>query len=585
MGNGLFAYESEVLQQLGRAEEGEIVFEPLPFSLNLNVLKPDAELYSVLILQPHGAVKANPQYVGPDDQGLASAKCAAFFELALQHDVDLAVTPEYYCPWDALGQLLASGRFPNERKLWVLGCEAVTREGLNAFIAQHSGFRWHWDQDALNNPGNFLDPVCYLLSVPRPDNSALRVIVVQFKVQRMADPIIQLERDHMIRGTRRYVLSNDVASINLVTIICSDSLDFLQSQLPGDYLHKPFLILHPQLNPNPRHAQFCNYRRDIYMHQAQCIEILCYNWARGTQIPGIGLLPFGGSALYTKSPNIRPVDLGVNGNHKMGLYYTHCNDHHFHSFFFNYDEYAFRLATTKCSQAAAMAALAQRTGPAMRDVLTWHAGTNQWQPNSLCDDGFPSACASIGQDLAPLSDATLEPVDKERLLAVSCGAFVEGSGTPWHNVNHMRFFTIAENEVIRRMTFAHDPESAVRQERDRYLSQYATLRNTIVPNVGLYPPCIADLAGIGYIAYPIDGKYDVNLTATGKEPATVAYLGECSATRAKECFDSAASLLGDRQRRLVVWHRTDNVYKPLTLPDGKYDDDLAEDRRSITKEE
>jgi hypothetical protein len=554
------------------------------------ILRPDAEAYEILLIQPRSNVFANGEFIGNADKMSAANKYRDFFRIASEIDPDLVLTPEYSCPWNTVGELLRTGPLPNVGKLWAIGCEAITPKAFREFVNQNNGFDWRYDANTLDKPGVFLDSVCYIWRLPHQQNGLQFAVTVQFKVTPMVETQEFLEQEKLIRGDKRYVFRNNANSIYLTTIICSDSLSFNMSQLPDGYLHQPYLILQPQLNTNPRHGQFKKFRSDAYKQASPNKEFLCYNWARGSEIPALRIkIEFAGSALYTKTKFVHFTDQTVNLNHGRGMYYTRCHADYYGAFFFNFDEHVFHCRVTKCSQAAVLAAQAQPIPPELQNVYEWDATNNCWA-SCTPSDGFSGLCASVGADVSPLTSPALNPVDKERLLFLSCG-LVNEMKPPWYNFQQLGFFSIADDEIIKRMTFSHDPNASAVAERARFLGNFSILRNNILMNQALYPPCLKYLAGHGQIHYPIDDAgriaYEFNFWAPSKPPATVAYVGVTTSPYARQCFDSMSTVLRENRGRLVVWYSDHTGFVALSESESAatVDKNLTEDPRSIAKEE
>ncbi len=80
------------------------ILEPEGFGLPqaLNVLVPNIDNYSTLLMQPHGDIEADAQGVRSFDRDLATAQFGQFLSDAVETQADLVVTPEYAMPWDVL---------------------------------------------------------------------------------------------------------------------------------------------------------------------------------------------------------------------------------------------------------------------------------------------------------------------------------------------------------------------------------------------------------------------------------------------------------------------------------------------------
>jgi hypothetical protein len=302
------------------------------FMVDLRVLHPDAQLYSAALLQPTENIQVMPEFIKNRNNISAEQKHNEFLNLASREAVDLAITPEYSCPWNVLDQILQNEIFPHEGKLWILGCESIQPAELLSFIERHHEIVWIYDEPAPQVGKKFLDIVCCLFNAKNAKNQIKRVISVQLKSQPMADTHYYIERDNLITGSVRYIFRNSGNSIYLAVIICSDALSFLVRELPFA-LHIPYLIIHIQLNPQPFHNAFKLYRQIEFITSGDRKELFTVNWARGVQIEQLPQHEHGGSAFYTKATKLNLTDERINENHTKGLYYSMCVQQHSHIYF------------------------------------------------------------------------------------------------------------------------------------------------------------------------------------------------------------------------------------------------------------
>ena len=554
--------------------------------LPLAVLQPDNELYRVLCFQPKGDLDASRERIGNSNEESARRKHLSYLSIASHKNVELVLGPEYSCPWTVIETIVESNILPHEGNLWVLGCESITPDELTKLPGRYPTVEWIYEEIEPNSK-SFFDPVCYFLKTREVATGIIKnTIVIQFKSQNMADRELDyIERDNMIRGSKGYILRNDNNSICLTTLICADSLIFEENMLPQQ-LYIPYIFLHPQLSYEPRHAAIRRYRNDAFVNNRER-EYLCINWARGSQVSAVGsIMTFGGSGYYTKSNDLMLTDGRVNSNHYKGLYYTRCHETRSHVYFLNYDELVFMFRTTKVSQAAVPGVLQHnRTGPEMLKVFGWDETSLEWSEQSRVSDDFAKLCEEEASDLEPLTNDDMQPLDKERLLTLSCGLIGEPLTPDWYNPIHLKFFRVNQDEIVRRLTFSQDPDVGANDERIRIVSLYGYLRNVILPNPAHYPMCIADLINNCRISYPWNAdKYNYNLCRTdGNGPATGVYLGLSTQANARRIFDSMAAVLKEDNKRLVVWYQRDATILWEASPVPRIDDEIH-DGRSINKE-
>lgn len=535
----------------------------------LDILKTDANLYDTLIIQPKGEIEATDQYVKGNSDGY-DEKFRKFINIARSKNVSLAITPEYSCPWGLIEEIVRDNLLPSENNLWVLGCQSITKGNLRN-ISQNTSIDVIFDEGVLESSGNFLNPACYFFKT-RNNTGALRgVLLIQFKVNAMGNLHDFLERNNIIRGNKIYVLRNDSTSINLATFICSDLLDFNESDF-DNYIYLPCIFIHLQLNDNPRHQDIREYRRCFFSKKDEINkEVICLNWAKGTRISSDLEISFSGSALYAKTEEINRGDSAINNNHKNGLYYTHWSNCHSHNFYFNCNEGVYYFRNTKVSQRSSAASRSKRTGPEAMEVYNWDNSLNDWVLLTP-DDGLTGLCNELSCDIPGLVNNDLSPLEKERLLTLSCGkiSFQSDGKSNWHDLKQLDFMKVADAEIIKRITFAHDDTSEAKDHRHEVILRFSVLNKTIITNPDNFPDCLKDLRNnshIGYFSTDSTIKYNCNLFpkngGSRNAPATVAFLGDSTEKIARKMFDCIASWIGEYLiKRLVVWYRKDdgNVY-------------------------
>lgn len=568
--------------------DNELPAKGLTSIVRLRALVPDSTRYSVMFIQPRGEVSACGEFIKNADESTAKLKHLSFLRLASAEHADLVITPEYSCPWSIVEEAINGGTLPDEGSLWVLGCESITVDDLRALMGRLTSVKWICEDIPAWVGGNFLDPVCYLFHASDNAGASHLACVVQFKGEPMSASATLIEQEEMIRGEKRYILRNDNDSVHLTSLICSDALTFGEPQLdelpPSNY--HPYLILHPQLNTGPLHPTFALYRKVAYGKGGENREVLCVNWAKGFRIAGQFSSLFGGSALYTKSQKLELADGRLDSNHRKGLYYSKFHPHRAHVYFFNYDEHVFFLRTTKPSLKDAVPLSQLRSGPKMESVYSWNPTSKTWDEVAEADDGFKALCAAnFKVDLSPLSNGSMSPTNKERLLALSVGR-VEGA-QEWYTAEAMASYRVGEDEVIQRGIVVQDPCPEAMRKRLRRLARFRDLRNTIIPNVSNFPRPIQDLAGDCEISYPdAGGEYHVNLWKRDhSRSATVAFVGISTYPDAKRSFDKIYEAVPITARsRVVVWYIEGLQIIPISEDASHIAHDVAADPRSIWKE-
>ena len=555
----------------------------------LEALKPDANRYTVLAMQPVGRVNASEKGVFNDDQESAIAKHTAFLEMARHKNVDLAISPEYSCPWSVVSDALRNDLLPNAGKLWVIGCESISIDSLKQLKAEFPAVKWICDTPEPKGTQSFLDPICYFLCVNDEEGTQRTAVVVQLKTQPMSDTRYRLEQEYLIPGNTRYIIQNDDDSIRLLTIVCSDALDFNIEALENQQT-RGHIIVHPQLCLDPLHNTFRAYR-DAFRTSCKNHELVTLNWGKGFQINNLEPSLFGGTYHFIKSDEVDSDDIRISRNHQKGAYWGFWRTHRTTVTQFNFQESVFHYELSKPMQTGAVDLLARRQGIRMLDNYQWQDQTCQWEENNdVVDDGFGNMCVSIGQSVDPLMDSNICSIAKERLLAISTGDFERPPKSGWEHPRNLRSCQLTADEKCQRITVIQEPESDSFQtnydKKYEVVFNFCFLRNSILG--ASLPKCIEDLSTGFVIRLCLNDASNVT-NADGKYPATVAFIGNKSMARLTKTFDDIQSLLATyslddaRKRRVVIWANVGGEITPKYLDDVSIDADLSVGGRSILK--
>lgn len=560
----------------------EAGFDQIPLAL----LQPDCSEYDAMLYQHGGAISADASGVFNTDQDTAAAKFASFFAHASAQQPQLLATPEYSCPWSVVEQMIQSNHWPTAGKVWVIGCESIRPDELEAFCNRCDMVTWFRPAYTVEHDQVFLDIACICLNATDADGNQVRVAVLQAKNTPMADRDNMIEPRFLILGTDRYILRNDEDSIHLALMVCSDALEGgIFESLPHQE-HFPYLLLHIQLNSDPRNLGFRRYRDFWGTEDRNGVEIICLNWARDSELLG-ARMPFGGSAWYFKTQDVVATDEEINDAHRLGSYYAESRSRYFHCQLLNYAEHVFHLRSVKvCQVRSARATHRVRTGPRAVATLSWDGDLSNWRP-AQPDDGFIGSCNEIDADLTPLIGAGITPVNKERLVCLSTSAVDTTSKAPWPHVRSLRSFELTQDEVCHRVTFCHDPDAASCEQRRVWLHRFATLKNEILAGGVQFPEHLQALQAGGEIRYPaLPGNLSFNVVDTdGAFPSTFVFIGDSSEKHAREIMDHISNIVGDAKRSLVVWFRDHSGQIRYVCPDGlvAFDANLSESNRSILR--
>lgn len=510
----------------------------------LNVLLPNENNYTVLALQPHGDIEASAEGVLNRDRILATKQFGKFLECAKEKQADLVITPEYSMPWEVLREAILGGRGPDQGKLWALGCESIKISELETLKESLAPFATVIYEPLDASSTRFVSPLAYIfVSPPAPDNGeAKTVVLVQFKTHPMGDPD-NFEINGLLKGNCIYQFGGtNGQNLRLVSLICADVFA-LKDEIAAE-IYDRALILHIQLNQNPRHEGFCGCRERLFRYDGDETEVFCLNWSEDvimsinghrTQWKNIA-----GSAWYLKSQEFDDRDTTLCSNHQQGLYYTWLKPHRSHALFFNYKPAIFLFTTTKVAHIAVAGSVSKRRGPQLTMTCNWNDEEGGWVENTTVDDGFSAVVNESGNAQTEIKRiADVNPFEVERILALCAGEIK--SNEDWHNVRLLDSCVIDSSEIIQRVTFAQDTHEKAIKFRTARLRRCSNLWE-IIKSEDL-PPALSDLKSGFSFKWSHKSPHQ-NVESTSGKLATVIYMGE-------ECSDSQIKAIEKRVEFLL----------------------------------
>lgn len=535
----------------------------------LNALIPNEKNYRVLLMQPKGDIEASSTGVRNRKQTLAHNQFKQFLIRAKRCNADLVITPEYSLPWDTLIEMIKTCSGPQEGGLWALGCESIKLQELKEIKKELEPTVTILYEDLDEDLNRFIDPLVYVFLSEQIHSKGEKkfVMLVQFKTYPMGDDD-HFEINNLQCGSKIYRFG-DEKNLNLVSLICSDVLNFNDNH--GKEIYDRTLIIHIQLNKKPRQAQFRGYRERLLRYAGDETEIICLNWARNVcQWSGEiskSWHNIAGSAWYLRPSEFDDRDQTLCTNHRRGLYYTWLNPRRVHALFFNYNAAIFLLEATKVAHMGVIASSSRRRGPQLIESCIWSTNDINWVKREKADDEFSNEvheCGEVAENIKVIAEDN--PITVERILALSAGQV--GNQEKWYRVRNLDSFNIDESEVIKRVTFCHDPHEEARSFRVARLKRCGHLWNILKVENNL-PPSLTDLNR----GFNIEWIYDYphqNVKSESGQRATVIYMGEeVSKSILEEThkrvaenlhysyIDSDASLTA--KQRLAVWFREDGA--------------------------
>jgi hypothetical protein len=536
----------------------------------LNALIPNESNYTVLLMQPRGEIEASSTGVRNRDRDLAHLQFGQFISEARAAQADLAITPEYAMPWRTLVEAIKASAVPAEGKLWAFGCESIKYGELEQVKQELAPFATVIYETLPADGERFTDPLAYVFLAPPADgNGAGKIIVlVQFKTYPMGDPD-HFEVNGLQRGTRVYQFGIVGQSIKLVSLICSDALNFQDPD--ANAVYDRALVVHIQLTPKPRQEQYRQYRDRLLRFHGDTTEILCLNWAKDVHVWCDGQTTpwnnISGSAWYLKLQGYDERDATLSANHRRGLYYTWLQPLRSHALFFNFEPATYLVTASKVAHIGVPAAVSRRRGPQLTRVCTWHSASGVWVEQVSAQDGFAAIVGESGNAKDEIQKVSARnPIEAERVLALSAGRI--GHADDWHGVRQLDSCAIDLSEVIRRITFCQDTNEDARDFRIERLKRCGNLWD-ILKTEAEVPPSLADFKPGFSFEWSADFPHQ-NAISSGGQRATVIYMGEgYSVQRVKEIKKTAAEYLHRSvndpkkslwaRQRLAVWYRDGGV--------------------------
>jgi hypothetical protein len=491
----------------------------------LKALIPDEQPYKILLFQPKGDIEIGDAYIRHLNRDLAHYQFHDFIQKAEETKADVAVSPEYSMPWNTLLAAVKAGNLPEYGKLWAFGCESLKYSDLETLKTDLSGTAQLIYEQLEPEEDRFVCPLAYvfkapLLSCPSQFNT---VILVQFKTYPMGG--VDFEINGMQKGTKVYQFGNGLKTLRLITLICSDALVFDNSH--AEEIYSRTLILHIQLNKEPRHNKFRHYRSKIFDLSGNETEIICLNWAQGVHSWRAGVKTswdnVSCSAWYLRPDKFDVCDATLSANHQRGLYYTWLHDLRLHALFFNFNPAMFLLKATKVAHIAVPAPMSRRTGPKIIDTFEWGETDCKWTSAISPNDEFTKISTLAGNAKVNVESLAAEnPFYAERVLALCAGKVEEGK--EWFTPNKLDSCKIELSETISRLTFCQDTDKPASEFRIRRLKRCAHLWD-ILTTPGLLPPALAGFESNFSLTWS-DKSPHQNLLSDNGVLATVVYMGE-----------------------------------------------------------
>lgn len=466
-------YLTSVRAYLYETQQGEVVVELVDVAdflqghglqdAQLNFLSNAPDRITILLVQPKGTIDATTTKLAISNPEVMAAKMTSFVELASTSNVDIAVCPEYSCPWEALLASVEGGMFPRQGALWALCCESITPGQLEAAKERASNVGLTVLQPPIAlSAGHFLNCLCYLFIGSDQEGQEVRILLIQPKTSPMGGT--DYERDSLIPGNTIFRFGQQNSN-RLVFLVCSDVLgeDFKNNIVPS--LNMDTFLFHLQLNKDSAAEGFREYRDRCCNILPRTTEILCLNWAKGTSIRAGGktlvTIDEPKSIYYRVAEGIRARDEDIVANHRNGIFLSYWEQQRTAAYIFSPDEQVFRISTSKPVMRGAAAAVGLRTGPKAEARYEWR--DDSW---CLSEEDSNDRYAEYLHNYAQL-ETHLEPyankhIDMERLVQFSTGF---GLDENWYDWKSLVSFRLANDDTSGRLRLCWSEQGDGAQHR------------------------------------------------------------------------------------------------------------------------
>lgn len=241
--------------------------------------------YSLLRAQIQGTFQFSRDGVWIKDSE-HDKKCLSLLRLAKQKSCDLVLFPEYCISDQVLWGIVSDeSLWPENRKLWVLPCQGMTKDKFQAFIEDLSKnnrvFLLNTACTSRRVTFNHFVTVLFYCFLGYQGDSPILCLVPQLKTQPMGDQECLCEQAGMATGSVIFTLEQ-----RLLTLLCADSMNnelTWQTLQENGLLMSGLTILHPQLNGHPKDPVFSRLRWELFERGKPGVYITC-NWAAGTTL-------------------------------------------------------------------------------------------------------------------------------------------------------------------------------------------------------------------------------------------------------------------------------------------------------------
>lgn len=552
-------------------------------STKLDVLGRDTQRNSFYLYQHKGVFFADETRIGNNDQDEAKTKFLKVLTRAKEENIALVLSPEYSCPKSIIEEIISNSDLqPSQNKLWTLGGESLNKEDLEHLkTLSDENLYIHFEDCYSNSDKNYVDPLYYIFKGKHNEVKKL-IILIQFKTRHMGGLwSSQIEPDNLIEGNDIYIVKNDNQSVRLISLICSEAMNFNAAYEPNlidyhNYTDSPYLFLNIQFNPNSSHNNFITFKQFVLSREKR--ELITLNWGLDTHfIGGNNLYEENNaprSSIYFKTPDaeLDYKSKKIIHNHNKGLYFLQIKRNK-RVYFLNRDIDLFKIHNKSVSIIDGVEEQQRREGPTASNIYCFN-NTKDLEEIVNVSDNHIAFLNDRGISNIYLLDSQKSVLDKERLLNISTGKVKGKEESRWSDVIHLNSFILNEaDECNNRLTYIEDTFASSETIRKINCSNLIELDSFILSDNTLYPHSIKRL---GYknlqLAFSDNAsehyyKYNVVNDEGILQKATICYIGNASEREVKITYDELQKLfeIGSQGKdTIVVYYKIGTQIKQLS---------------------
>lgn len=560
----------------------------LNITTELDILKRDTQRYSSFLYQHKGVFFADNTRIGNNNQEESSAKFINVIKKAKKDNISLVLSPEYSCPKSVIDEIIAKPELqPSQQKLWALGGESLNKDELIYFRGlEDENIHIHFEDCYSNSDKKYVDPLYYIFQGQHCGIHKL-IILIQFKTHHMGVwSGGQIERDNIIQGNDIYILKNNNTSTRLISFICSEAMNVsecLTQQIQSDifWIDMPFLILNPQINPDPSHTDFVNFRKFILENEKK--ELISLNWGKETYYKGHEWYAARGntarSGIFIKTNQLNYNKDFIENNHSNGMYFLYIDIHYNkYVFYLNSMPEIFHIEHNAVDINIGTQPQRRREGPQVIQIYNLNEEFEIYDLSNINDNHIVNL-EERGVINAYFLDETKSIIDKEILLNILTGKVQSKVQKNWSNVIHLNSFSLSESdECNNRLTYIEDSYENSEIIRSFNSTSIIEIDQNILPNPTVYPHSIKHLKdkslSLAYAnnAHTFNYKYNVINYSGSLEKATICYVGSAVSPKVVEkAYDELQKLFDEEspgKDTIVVFYKNGNSILEKSNPNA-----------------